>query len=87
MWLVPSQSTWLTQISGPPGVGKTLTAETLAETHKMPLYAVRPSDGSFMGLADRSGSCWTDRRRACHSGSDVDDDFQGCQPLEGHLAD
>ena len=26
--------------SGPPGVGKTLTAETLAETFKAPLYTV-----------------------------------------------
>lgn len=27
-------------VSGPPGVGKTLTAETIAETHRRPLYVV-----------------------------------------------
>ena len=34
------KSLLLTGYSGPPGVGKTLTAETLAETFKVPLYTV-----------------------------------------------
>jgi MoxR-like ATPase len=29
-------------VSGPPGVGKTLTAEGLSEHLKRPLYVVRP---------------------------------------------
>jgi AAA+ superfamily predicted ATPase len=37
---------------GPPGAGKTLTAEAIAETAKMPLYAV--SSGA---LSD-SETCW-----------------------------
>ena len=40
-------------VSGPPGVGELLTAETLAETHRMPLYATRPYDGGYMDVADR----------------------------------
>ena len=31
-------------LSGPPGVGKTLTAESVAEVMKVPLYVLNASD-------------------------------------------
>jgi len=36
-------------LSGPPGVGKTLTAESVAETLKVPLYMMSAGD---LGLDD-----------------------------------
>ena len=43
----------LSYLEGPPGVGKTLTAETLAKATGKPLYVVGASNiGIFPGLAE-----------------------------------
>lgn len=84
MLLTPFLKAWLTWISGPPGVGKTLTAETLAETLRMPLYAVRLHDGSMTDPVDQPGSCGANRSGSSHGGSHVGNDFQDCQPLESN---
>jgi len=44
--------------SGPPGVGKTLTAEGLSEYLKRPLYAVSPVLLRSSGRSDFSDICW-----------------------------
>ena len=43
--------------SGPPGVGKTLTAETLAETFKAPLYTVRDKLDDLLSIVTNRPGC------------------------------
>ena len=59
----------LTSHIGPPGVGKTLTAEAIAESHKTPLYGVSLLlPHPFQHLLTQSDCCWRVRYRIRESG-------------------
>ncbi|KAG7434928.1 ATP-dependent zinc metalloprotease FtsH [Fusarium oxysporum f. sp. raphani] len=66
-WWTEWTYSWLIlQISGPPGVGKTLTAETIAESCKFPLSTVAAGQigvdpvrvESFLTTTFKIASCW-----------------------------
>lgn len=64
----------LTDFSGPPGVGKTLTAETLAGTFKVPLYTVCIELGNrLLILANFAGGGGPNRSGPYPSGKVLED--------------
>lgn len=69
--------------SGPPGVGKTLTAEGLSEYLERPLYAVSHALLRSSGHSDFSDICWGAGPGAKAAGRPTDSCLSSCSSLEG----